>query len=476
MTANIRRLAATLSVLFLIVSFGVGYWQIVASEELGSDPYNPRLVEAAANRPRGQIVDRDGTVLARSDQQPGGGYRRTYAGALYEPFLGYATVAFGSAGIEYTYGASLVGEDPADPIGAIRHRYLGERTPPGSVRLAISAKLQQAAANALGNRVGAVLAMDPKTGEILASVSSPRFDPNPITDAATQRQAFEALNNDQNKPLLDRAGQGLYPPGSTFKIVTGAAALELGLDPNRRVRVDSPWKGDPSWGNYSVPSPTNAHREFDLREAYMFSENIYFAMLAANVVGGERLVEYAGRFMIGKSLALDGPYARTRISNSGKLDRPTLTAATGFGQGELLLSPLQMALIVSTIANGGVMPTPHYALDVRDAAGKVIRRMDPGPLAVPIRSDTARTIGVDLVAAVEGPGAFAYPAAIAGVHVAGKTGTAENPQGIPHGWFVGYAPAENATIAVAVVIEHAPNGGLDAAGVGGTVMRAWLGR
>ena len=474
-SANIRHLALTMSVLFLLVSLGVGYWQIVRADELSSDGYNPRLYSEAAKRERGKIVDRDGTVIAHTENQ-NGTLRRVYASPLYEPFIGYATLAFGAAGLEATYASSLIGEDPADPIGAIRHRYLGESAPPGSVRLALSAKLEDAAAKALGQRKGAIIALDPKTGAILASVSFPRYDPNPLTDASTQRQAFEGLNNDQGHPLVDRAVSGLYPPGSTFKLVTGAAALELGLDPNKEVRVDSPWKGDPSWGNYSVPSPTNAHRNFNLRDAYAFSENIYFAMAAVNVVHGDRLVDYAKRFMIGQPLGLDGPYSKTQLSNSGQLDRPTLVAATGFGQGELLISPLQMALITSAVAEGGVMPTPHYALDVRDGSGKVVRTVQPGPLANPIRAETAKLITSDLVFAVEGPGAFAYPAAIPGVHVAGKTGTAENPQGTPHGWFVGFAPAENPTIAVAAVVENAENGGLDAAGVGGQVMRSWLGK
>ena len=475
MTTNIRRLAATLSLLFLLVSCGVAYWQVVRADELSTDGYNPRLYSEAAKRERGQIVDRDGTVIARTESQ-GGSLRRLYVAPLYEPFVGYATLAFGAAGIERTYASSLIGEDPADPIGAIRHRYLGERTPPGSVRLAVSAKVQSAAAQALGQRKGAIIALDPKTGAILASISYPRYDANPLTDASKQQDAFQALNNDEGRPLLDRAVMGLYPPGSTFKLVTGSAAVELGLDPNKKVRVDSPWQGDPSWGNYAVPSPTNAHREFDLRDAYAFSENIYFAMAAVNVLHGDRLADYAKRFMVGQSLGLDGPYSRTQLSNSGQLDHPTLVAATGFGQGELLISPLQMALIASAIAEGGVMPTPHYALDVRDGSGKTVRAIQPGPLANPIRGDTAKLITADLVYAVEGPGAFAYPAAVPGIHVAGKTGTAENPQGSPHGWFVGFAPADNPTIAIAVVIENAQNGGLDAARAGGQVMRSWLGR
>ncbi len=135
-----------------------------------------------------------------------------------------------------------------------------------------------------------------------------------------------------------------------------------------------------------------------------------------------------------------------------------------------------MALIASAIGEAGVMPTPHYALEVRDAAGKVIRRVQPGPLATPIRPDTARLISADLVYAVEGPGAFAYGAAIPGIRLAGKTGSAENPTDVPHGRFVGFAPAEQPTLAVAVVLEQTQRGGEDAAPVAGAVIRAWLGR
>lgn len=476
MTDNIRRLAAFLAVAFFLTSLGVAYWQVVAADQLARDPYNPRLYAAALSQPRGEIVDRDGVALARSEPR-GDSFRRVYpTGALHEPWLGYATLSHGAAGIEATYAQSLVGQDPADPLAALRRKYLGERVPPGSVRLAISAKLQDAAARALGQRRGAIVALDPKTGEILASVSTPRYDPNPLTDPATQGEAFARLTADESKPLLDRAAQGRYPPGSTFKLVTGAAGLETGaIQPKARVRVDSPWRADASWGTYGVRSPTDAHRDFNLEEAYEFSENIYFAMAGVRM-GGERLAEYAARFMIGKDLGLDGPASRSQLSNSGKLDRPTLVADSAFGQGELLLSPLHMALIAATIASAGVMPTPHYALEVRDGKGDVLRRVQPPPLAQPIRADTARLIAEDLVKAVEAPNAFAYGARIPGVRVAGKTGTAENSQGTPHGWFVGFAPAEDPRIAVAVILEHAARGGEDAAPVGAAVMRSWLGR
>ncbi len=474
LAGNIRRLAGALAVAFFAVSVGVGYWQIAAADTLGRDPNNPRLFAAALSRPRGPIVDRDGGVIARSEPQ-GEIFRRVYASNLHEPYLGYATLAFGVAGIEAAYATSLIGEDPGDPLAAWRHRYLGERSPPATLRLAISARLQDVAARALGDRAGAVIALDPRTGEILASVSVPRYDPNPLVDPQRQRAEFARLGADPAEPFLDRATQGLYPPGSTFKLITGAAGLETGaIDPQKKVRIDSPWQADRSWGDYRVPSPTNAHGDFDLALAYQRSENIYFAM-AGVAMGGERLADYANRFMLGKDLGLDRAHSRSRLSND-PLDRPTLVAATAFGQGQLVMSPLHMALVAATIANGGIMPTPHYGLEVREASGVIIRRVQPGPLAQPIRAETARLITLDLVLAVEAPGAFAYGAAIPGLHVAGKTGTAENPTGLPHGWFVGFAPAEQPTIAVAVLIEHPPRGGEDAAPIGGTVLRAGLGR
>ena len=174
---------------------------------------------------------------------------------------------------------------------------------------------------------------------------------------------------------------------------------------------------------------------------------------------------------------VDRPAAKGQLSDSGSIDRPTLLADTSYGQGELLVSPLQMALVYAAIANGGVMPTAHYATEVRDAEGHVVRSIAPGPVGQVISPATAKTLTTMLVGAVAGPGAFAFGAKIPGVDVAGKTGTAENRPGeLPHGWFVGFAPAANPTVVVAVIVENAADGGVTAAPLGGAVMRAALGK
>jgi penicillin-binding protein A len=472
--ANIRGLTLTIAIAFLITSLGIGYWTLVAGDELAADPYNPRLVAAIRDRPRGLITDASAKTLAESIQA-GNTFKRVYRDSSLSQVTGYASYQLGAAGIEAAYTESLIGQDPGDPLSQWRARYLREHAPPGSIVLGIDPKVQEAAVAALGDRRGAIVALDPRSGAILASVSWPRYDASLISDPATEEAAWKQVNEDPNKPLINRVTQGLYPPGSTFKIITGAAALESGVDPNAKVRVDDPWQPDRSWGNYFIRSSSRAHGDYTMADGFRLSENIYFAKIGLQI-GGPKIVEYAQRFGIGSPTRCDIASAKGQISGTGLLDRPTLVADTSYGQGQLLVSPLQMALVAAAIGMGGVMPTPHYATEVRDAAGHPIRVVAPGASGQVIRPETARVLNAMLVGAVEGPGAFAFAAKIPGVRVAGKTGSAENPSGAPHGWFVGFAPAEAPTVAVAIVLENTPKGGEDAAPLGGRVMQAALAR
>ena len=463
-----------IAIAFLMTSIGVGYWSLVAADQLNADPFNPRLIAAVRDRPRGKIVDASGRVLAES-VQIGDAYRRRYTDRSLAEVVGYASFKYGASGVEAAYQESLIGEDPSDLLGQWKARYLGTRAEPGSVVLGIDPKIQAAAVAALAGRRGAIVALDPKTGRILASVSLPSYDPNAVVDPAQQDTAWDQVNHDPGRPLLNRVAQGLYPPGSTMKIITAAAALENGIDPAQKIRVDDPFQADKSWGDYFVRSSSAAHGDFDMSLAFQRSENIYFAKVGLTL-GGAKLEEYAKRFGIGRAPVLDLQAARGQVSNSGTLDRPTLVADTSYGQGELLTSPLQMALVAATVANHGVAVQPHYVTEIRDPSGGILRTIGGGAGDQVIRPDTAAKLTGYLVAAVEAPGAFAFGAKIAGVHVAGKTGTAENPSGSPHGWFVGFAPAEDPQVAVAVIIENAAQGGVDAAPIGGAVMRAVLGK
>ncbi|MGH2473604.1 MAG: peptidoglycan D,D-transpeptidase FtsI family protein [Candidatus Limnocylindria bacterium] len=474
-SANIRSLTLTLALAFLVTSIGTAYWTILASDQLASDPFNPRLIAATNDRPRGAIVDRTGAPIATSEKTDAG-FARSYRDRTLAQVVGYASTKFGLSGIEAAYAESLIGQDRADPVSIWKARYLGDRAPAGQVVLGIDLRIQKAAADALGGRKGAIVALDPRTGAILASVSVPSYDANQIVDRSKQDAAFAQLNQDAGRPLLNRVAQGLYPPGSVFKAVTGAAALEAGFDPTRKLRVDDPYQADKSWGDYFVRSASRAHGLFDMADGFRLSENIYFAQVGLQI-GAAKLADYARRFGIGSTPTLDLAAARGQLSDSGSLDRPTLLADTSYGQGELLVSPLQMALVYAAIANGGVMPTAHYATEVRDTEGHVVRQIAPGPVGQVISPSTAKTLTTMLVGAVSGQGAFAFGARIPGVNVAGKTGTAENRPGeAPHGWFLGFAPAENPTVVVAVIVENTPDGGVTAAPLGGQVMRAALGK
>ena len=473
--ANIRSLTLTLALAFLVTSIGAAYWTVLASDQLANDPFNPRLIAATNGRARGAIVDRNGAAIATSERTDTG-FARSYKDRTLAQVVGYASGKFGLSGVEAAYAESLIGQDPADPVSIWRARYLGDRSPAGQVVLGIDLKIQKAAADALGGRKGAIVALDPRTGAILASVSVPSYDANQIVDPSKQDAAFDQLTHDAGHPLLNRVSQGLYPPGSVFKVVTGAAALESGFDPTKKLRVDDPYQADKSWGDYYVRSSSRAHGLFDMSDGFRLSENIYFAQVGLQI-GAAKLTDYARRFGIGSTPALDLAAAKGQLSDSGSIDRPTLLADTSYGQGELLVSPLQMALVYGAIANGGVMPTAHYATEVRDAEGHVVRQIAPGPVGQVISPATAKTLTTMLVGAVAGPGAFAFGAKIPGVDVAGKTGTAENRPGEPpHGWFVGFAPAENPTVVVAVIVENTPDGGLTAAPLGGQVMRVALGK
>ncbi|MBA2370888.1 MAG: penicillin-binding protein 2, partial [Chloroflexi bacterium] len=228
MAANIRALTLVIAIAFLATSLGVGYWTLVAAEELSDDPFNPRLLAASIDRPRGRIVDARGGELAASRQTPDG-WRRVYADRSLAQVTGYASFKYGAAGVEGAYGESLIGQDPADPVGRMRARYLKQLAEPGSLMLGIEPAVQQAAVAALGGRRGAIVVLDPRTGAIRASVSLPNYEPSLVSDPAQQDVAWTQLNQNRERPLVNRVAQGLYPPGSTFKVVTAAAAVENGV-------------------------------------------------------------------------------------------------------------------------------------------------------------------------------------------------------------------------------------------------------
>lgn len=467
MKAEIQRVGLALALGFFLLTLGIAWWQVARAGELGNRAGNPRVAEAAVRAQRGTIYAADGTVLARSERGPDGRFRRVYTDPSLAQTLGYLSARYGVTGVEEALNDYLDGQRGRSPLEQIQQEI--SRTPVrgNDVVLTIDPRVQQAAATALGDRPGAVVALDPRSGAVLALVSSPTFDAGAID------RDGETLLKDPRTPLLNRATQGQYPPGSTFKTVTAAAALESGTySPDARFRCTSGFLV--SGFVVACRGVPEGVQEYDFAHAYAWSINATFAEIAVRV-GAPTLVQTARRFGFESRLPFDIPLATSRLLRPGNAFDPVLLASTGFGQGELAVTPMQMALVAAAVANDGVLMEPYLVQRVQTPTGAILREHQPRPLGQAIRPETAAVLRSFMVTAVrEG---FGGPAAIPGVEVGGKTGTAETASGqATHAWFIGVAPADRPQVAVAVIVEHGGQGSAVAAPIAQAVLRAALGR
>jgi penicillin-binding protein A len=445
MTSAIRRSAAVVLVTFLALSAGLVYWQVLRAQGLDESASNPRAAEASQSEKRGSIFDSAGNILARSVQGSDGRFQRQYKDSSLAQTIGYISTRYGVDGLEATFDGYLSGEQGMDPLTAIWADITRSPTPGNALVLTIDPILQKAAATALGDRAGAVVALDPKTGAVLAMVSAPSYDPNQIDTQG------EALLQDTSKPLLNRATQGLYPPGSTYKTVTASAALDSGIvKPTDTYQCSD--DGILIHGfRIACTNAPPGETEWDFQRAYAYSINATFAQVAVQI-GASRFTDYSHRFGIGEDLTFDTDVAKSLVEQPGSNLDDVLLGSSGFGQGQLAVTPLQMALVAATVANGGIEPTPYLVSQIRDIGGNVIETRHPDPRGQVIRADTARTMNQFMLAAV---GEFGQSAGLTGMDVAGKTGTAETgTSAAPHSWFIGYAPASQPRIAVAVIVEN----------------------
>ncbi|MGD9890677.1 MAG: peptidoglycan D,D-transpeptidase FtsI family protein [Dehalococcoidia bacterium] len=467
MARQIRWSALVIFLGFLALGFGAGYWQVVRSDDLASRSGNPRIAELSAREQRGTIWSADSVRLAWSATGDDGRRARMYALPSLAHLLGYVSRTYGVSGIEEQYNDQLSGSRSGQPLEQLWHDLTRERLPGNDLVLTIDTRVQQAAAEALGDRPGAVVAIDPRTGAVLAMVSSPGFDP------ATIEETGEALLTDPDAPLINRATQGQYAPGSIFKSVTAVAALESGeFRPESTFRCPS---GVVVQGFVIACAgvPPNV-REYDFAHAYAWSVNANFAEIGLKV-GAPTLVAQARRFGFEEEIPFDLPVTPSRLLQPGKAFNDVLLATTAFGQGELAATPLQMALVAAAVANDGTIMQPYLVQQVKDPAGEILQDKRPRRWREVMRSETAATLRRFMTTAVQE--GFGGGAAIPGVAVGGKTGTAENAPGEPpHAWFTGIAPVEDPAVAVAVVVENAGQGSAVAAPIAGAVMQAALRR
>jgi peptidoglycan glycosyltransferase len=467
MTASIRRSAAAMLLAFIAVSAGLVYWQVVRSPALDSAPSNPRVAAASQTEQRGSILAANGQVLARSVEDPDGHFRREYSDPSLAQTIGYVSTRYGLDGLEATYNDYLSGQQGDDPLSAVWADITREPRPGNDLVLTIDPTLQKIAAQALGNRPGAVVALDPSSGAVKAMVSAPTYDPNKLDELGA------SLLNASNQPLLNRATQGLYPPGSTYKTVTATAALDSGI-----VKPDDVYQcsGDGIVINGFRIACTNAppgQTQWTFENAYAYSINATFAQVALQI-GASRFTEYSQRFGVGQAIPFDIDLAESRVFQPGSRLSDILLASSGFGQGQLSVTPLQMALIAATVANGGVEPSPYLVAQIRDPDGDLIEDRHPAPRGEVMRPETAATMRQFMQASVRL--GWGQEAGLEGLDVAGKSGTAETGvDGKSHAWVIGYAPASTPKLAVAVIVENGGAGGIAAGQVAAQLFKAVLG-
>lgn len=486
MNTPIRRLGVVAAIMFCALLLSSTVIQFVQAKSLNAKPGNARTQLASYSKDRGSILV-DGKAVAQS--VPSGDiykFQRTYSnGTLYAPLTGFYSLVYGTAGVERAYNALLAGTSDKLFYRQFIDVITGTPAKGANVELTINPKAQQVAARALGNQRGAVVALDPKTGAILAMVTSPSYDPNLLAghNAATVQRNWQALLDRNDQPLINRAiGGDLYPPGSTFKLVTAAAALSSGkYNPNSVLPGPRTLK-IPGTSNYYLPNyggeVCGPNNETSLIHALAISCNTAFASLGMDL-GADALRQQADKFGFGQAFTVPMQVTPS-VFPSGTLNAAQ-TAQSAIGQFDVRVTPLQVAMISAAIANGGKEMKPYAVQDVRDKNLAVIESTDPSLLSSTMSPDVARTLTTMMEQVVtSGTGVLAQ---IPGVQVAGKTGTAEHGNGNKADvWFTGFAPANDPKVAVAVVVENGGNiqqeatGGSVAAPIARQVMEAVMGK
>ena len=473
MIRPIRHVIIVLLGCFVLLFIQLNRVQFFDAGALEANPANTRTIQRDFDRPRGQILTRDGVVVAESVPNPGGTFseRRVYPeGELYAHVAGYTSFNFGAEGVERVYNDALIGRTAAQELSGLTD-ILGGTNPIGDIRLTLRDDLQRTARAELGERQGSVVALDPSTGEIYAMWSWPSFDPNLI--AQNDNEAWTELVNAEGNPLRAAAFRDIFFPGSTFKVVTAAAGLETGV-----VGLTEPSFEEAT--SYLPPLTERAISNFggstcggNLIEMLVVSCNSGFAEIGAELLGPGPLIDTAERFGFNQTPPIDlsGAVASSFPTDfGGSVDNPDdvpaglfentpALAQSAIGQNEVAATPLQMALVAAAVANGGSAPIPHVMLAVEDnESGDQTDSFDQGTWVEAMSGQTAAELTEAMIQVTErGSG---QGTAVSGLVIGSKTGTAQLGTDPPasHAWVVAFGgrPNEPAELAVAVLVEGQP--------------------
>lgn len=455
----IRRVARFVFLLLFILIAQLTYLQLFHADALKADPNNVRTRINEFGRPRGDIVTFDDQVVAYSEPSKDElKYQRIYPeGELYGHITGFQSFLVLNTGIESSYDEALKGKK-------------GEEQNVPRVVLSVRDDIQRLSKDLLGTRNGSIVVMEATTGAIVGMYSNPSFDPNPIAghDSAKVQAAYDALTTDKNKPSVSRAYAERYPPGSTFKIVTTASAIDLGIA-DAETLFPQAFSFTPPLTDKKIQNFGNGGCGGTLQQSFRKSCNVTFAKLGNEM--GDTFVTQMEKFAFGGRLVddlnvgqappidIDGAVGATAPNeNSYKRDAPNFAFA-GIGQGRVSASPLSVALFTSAIANLGTIPTPHLVEHVENGKGEITKRIGLAPwksnIISPETANSVRDFMVDVV--VRGTGTRAR---LNGIQVAGKTGTAQascvdpTTSCPPHAWFTSFAPAQSPQYVVTVFIQN----------------------
>ena len=466
---NIKKVMLVFLILFIVLISYISYLYMFKSETAVASSFNQRLWAERNKVLRGTIYDKDMTALTKSTRLSETSQKQSYLqGAVFAHAIGYMDPIYGLTGLEKKYDGELMGNsDSALSKFAFFSKDNEEKVGNG-LRTTLDSKLQEKAYNLLGDHRGSVVAMNPKTGEILAMVSKPSYDPNNLD------KEWKSINSNKAMPLLNRAVSGLYPPGSTFKTVTAASALENitnAINTSKNDNGSLVVNGTRLLGDFQGESFGN----IDFKSAYMHSSNVYFGSLGLDL-GNKELKNTAEKFYFNKDIPTIGLTVENSVFPSYKSYEEGNIAQSAIGQAGVLVTPMEMALVVSTVANNGVMMEPMLVKEILSSKGTSIEKLKSKQLGQVMTSENATTMKTLMRAVVsEGTGTSA---ALPNILVSGKTGTADHDdpskQEAPHAWFTGFAPYDNPKIAIAVIIEDGGQGGVLAANITKELIRTYL--
>ncbi|OPJ65114.1 peptidoglycan D,D-transpeptidase FtsI family protein [Clostridium oryzae] len=467
LSKNIKKVLIVYLMLFICLISYFTYFVVAKGPGIAKSTYNKRLWAKRNEVLRGTIYDRKMNALTKSKKISTLNQKREYTGgAVFAHALGYVDPVYGITGLENKYDSQLMADNSLNFVQLWKNKGKNRKKVGNSLKTTLDSKIQKTAYNLLGNRKGAVVVLNPSTGEILAMVSKPSFNPNDL------KKTWKSINTNPHRPLLNRAVSGLYPPGSSFKIITTASSLENISGIEQRTINDT---GKLVLNRkYSLRNfGGHAYGVLNIDRAFTKSSNVFFGQMALEL-GNDKLRATAEKFMFNKDITGNGIVIdKSRFPELKSYEKGNI-AQSGIGQASVLATPMEMAMVTSAIANEGVMMQPRIVDQILTYDGKPLSSVENKELTTAVSTDIADKIkGYMRNVVTSGTG---RAAAVQGIEVAGKTGTADHGKKgtTPHSWFVGFAPYNKPTVALAVLVEDGGQGGIAAAQVASGVFKAAL--